>query len=189
MDPQGNLSGPATIAFFTISRGTPAHRAQSRCLCRFHSADTAGVVTMLATLDRTPRKNHIPNRPDEIGHKGTEWMMRNRRAGESPLAHLKGPNVRTDRRHDRTAFEIEEVQRLLAKPPDLSLPTRESQKANRNGRKRNCLGGSPGGFRRSDTDRYGLAWINCPCGRYRRPRFHSQRWDSNPQPPVYKTAD
>jgi integrase len=42
------------------------------------------------------------------------WMVQNRRASESPLAHLKKLNVKTDRRHDRTAFEVEEVQRLLA---------------------------------------------------------------------------
>ena len=42
------------------------------------------------------------------------WMVQNRRACESPLAHLKQLNVKVDRRHDRTAFEVEEVQRLLA---------------------------------------------------------------------------
>jgi len=42
------------------------------------------------------------------------WMVLNRRAGESPLAHLQQMNVKVDRRHDRTAFEVEEVQRLLA---------------------------------------------------------------------------
>jgi len=42
------------------------------------------------------------------------WMVQNRRAAESPVAHLKDLNVNVDRRHDRTAFEVEEVQRLLA---------------------------------------------------------------------------
>ncbi len=42
------------------------------------------------------------------------WMVQNRRATESPLAHLKRLNVKVDRRHDRTAFEVEEVRRLLA---------------------------------------------------------------------------
>jgi integrase len=42
------------------------------------------------------------------------WMVQNRRAAESPLAHLKRLNVKVDRRHDRVTFEVEEVQRLLA---------------------------------------------------------------------------
>ncbi len=42
------------------------------------------------------------------------WMVQNRRASESPLAHLKRMNVKVDRRHDRTAFEVDEVRRLLA---------------------------------------------------------------------------
>lgn len=41
------------------------------------------------------------------------WMVQNRRATESPLAHLKGLNVRTDRRHDRRALEPDEMRRLL----------------------------------------------------------------------------
>ncbi len=40
-------------------------------------------------------------------------MVQNRRASESPLAYLKRMNVKVDRRHDRTAFEVDEVQRLL----------------------------------------------------------------------------
>ena len=41
------------------------------------------------------------------------WMIENRRALESPVAHLKALNVRTDRRHDRTYLEVEEMRRLL----------------------------------------------------------------------------
>ena len=42
------------------------------------------------------------------------WMVQNRRASESPVAHLKPLNVRTDRRHDRIPLEVDEVRRLLA---------------------------------------------------------------------------
>jgi len=42
------------------------------------------------------------------------WMVQDRRAPESPLSHLKGMNVRTDRRHDRVSFEVDEIRRLLA---------------------------------------------------------------------------
>jgi len=42
-----------------------------------------------------------------------KWAVTDRRAAESPIASLKGQNVRTDRRHDRRALTIEEVERLL----------------------------------------------------------------------------
>lgn len=41
------------------------------------------------------------------------WMVLDQRAPESPVAHLKGLNVKTDRRHDRRALEVDEVKRLL----------------------------------------------------------------------------
>ena len=41
------------------------------------------------------------------------WMVKDRRASESPVAHLDGLNVRTDRRHDRRALSVEELRRLL----------------------------------------------------------------------------
>jgi len=41
------------------------------------------------------------------------WMVQERRASESPLTHMRGLNVRTDRRHDRRALSVEEMQCLL----------------------------------------------------------------------------
>jgi len=41
------------------------------------------------------------------------WMVQDRRASESPLEHLRGLNVKVDRRHDRRAFELNELKRLL----------------------------------------------------------------------------
>ncbi len=41
------------------------------------------------------------------------WMVADGRAGESPVAHLKALNVRTDRRHDRRALTADELQRLV----------------------------------------------------------------------------
>jgi len=41
------------------------------------------------------------------------WMVQDRRASESPVQHLKGLNVRTDRRHDRRALTADEIRRLL----------------------------------------------------------------------------
>jgi len=42
-----------------------------------------------------------------------KWMVQDQRASESPLEHLKGLNVHTDRRHDRRTLEPDEVRRLL----------------------------------------------------------------------------
>ncbi len=42
-----------------------------------------------------------------------KWLVEERCASESPVAHLKGLNVRTDRRHDRRALGLGEVNRLL----------------------------------------------------------------------------
>jgi len=42
------------------------------------------------------------------------WMVLNRRASESPVAHLTGLNVKTDRRHDHVQLEVDEVRKLLA---------------------------------------------------------------------------
>ena len=42
------------------------------------------------------------------------WMIKDRRASESPVAHLEGLNVKTDRRRDRRALSVEELRKLLA---------------------------------------------------------------------------
>lgn len=42
-----------------------------------------------------------------------KWMHRDRRAAESPVAHLSGLNVRVDRRHDRRPLTVEEMIWLL----------------------------------------------------------------------------
>jgi integrase len=49
------------------------------------------------------------------------WMVRDGRASESPLVHLQGLNVKTDRRHDRRALSPDEMRWLLdvtAKAPE-----------------------------------------------------------------------
>jgi len=43
------------------------------------------------------------------------WMVKDGRAGESPVAYLDGLNARTDVRHDRRALTVDEVRRLLTK--------------------------------------------------------------------------
>lgn len=41
------------------------------------------------------------------------WMVKDGRATESPVAHLDGLNVKTDRRHDRRALSVEELRWLI----------------------------------------------------------------------------
>jgi len=41
------------------------------------------------------------------------WCVRDGRAADSPLSHLRGGNVRTDRRHDRRALTDPELRKLL----------------------------------------------------------------------------
>jgi len=41
------------------------------------------------------------------------WMVKDGRAIKSPVDHLQGLNVRTDRRHDRRALSVDELRRLL----------------------------------------------------------------------------
>jgi len=51
-----------------------------------------------------------------------KWMVREGLASASPLEHLQGLNVQTDRRHDRRALTVAEVRRLItktAKEPEL----------------------------------------------------------------------
>jgi len=43
-----------------------------------------------------------------------KWMVREGRASQSPVEHLQGQNVETDRRHDRRALNDDEARWLLA---------------------------------------------------------------------------
>ena len=58
----------------------------------------------------------------------TRWCVRERRASENPIAHLKGLNVRLDRKHDRRALTVDESRRLL--------------EAARNGKRDFCMTGT-----------------------------------------------
>ncbi len=41
------------------------------------------------------------------------WMVKDRRAADNPFAYLEPLNVKLDRRHDRRAFTVDELRRLL----------------------------------------------------------------------------
>ncbi len=46
------------------------------------------------------------------------WLVRERRASDNPIAHVSALNPETDRRHKRRALETEELPRLLNVPRD-----------------------------------------------------------------------
>src|SRR5262249_12177537 len=41
------------------------------------------------------------------------WLVQDRRMADNPLAHLAGGNVRLDRRHDRRALTLNELQSIF----------------------------------------------------------------------------
>jgi integrase len=41
------------------------------------------------------------------------WLVKDRRMGDNPMAHLSGGNVKVDRRHDRRELAADELRRLL----------------------------------------------------------------------------
>lgn len=53
--------------------------------------------------------NHYLRRITQFGR----WMVKDRRAADSPLVCLKLMNAQTDRRHDRRAFTDDELHRLF----------------------------------------------------------------------------
>jgi integrase len=50
----------------------------------------------------------------QAGKQFCRWLVKDRRMGENPLAHLQGGNVKTDRRHDRRELMEEELRSLLS---------------------------------------------------------------------------
>ena len=73
------------------------------CLADLRKGDTskAGISAASANYHLTALKGFA------------RWMVRDGRATESPVAHLQGFNVKTDRRHDRRALSVAELRWLL----------------------------------------------------------------------------
>lgn len=94
------------------------HRA-TRVLtgCRFtHWSDLSpsSVTGWLAELGRTEGASvQTRNFYLQAIKQFCRWLVRDGRAAESPLVHLQGQNVKTDRRHDRRALAADELQRLI----------------------------------------------------------------------------
>jgi integrase len=96
------------------------------------------------------------------------WLVKDRRTGDNPLAHLEAGNARVDRRHDRRELEAEELRRLLT-------VTRASERSFRG------LAG---------PDRYALYATACGTG-FRASALGSltpERFDLNADPPTVTLA-
>jgi integrase len=52
------------------------------------------------------------------------WLVKNKRTGENPVAHLEPGNAAVDRRHDRRELEADELRRVLAGARDSRRPHR-----------------------------------------------------------------
>ena len=97
-----------------------ARRVVEGCGFRFYSDMNAGkVMAFLADLRADTKDRRGISAQTFNFYLGAvkqfcRWMVKDRRAAESPVAHLDGLNVRTDRRHDRRAFTVDELMRLLA---------------------------------------------------------------------------
>jgi site-specific recombinase XerC len=72
-------------------------------------------ATVEALLERLCRGASVETTNQYLSHLKAfcRWMVKDRRAGDNPLAHLAAGNVEVDRRHDRRELEAGELRRLL----------------------------------------------------------------------------
>src|SRR5262249_32654257 len=68
----------------------------------------------------TQPANYSPREATPLCH----WMVKARRMGDTPLAHLAGGNARLDRRHDRRALSADELRRVIQAARDSARPFR-----------------------------------------------------------------
>lgn len=109
-----SLIAKGTTTKHTKQTAARARRVMEGCGFEYWSGISASKVERyLAEL----RENGLCRQTSNFYLKAVKqfclWMVRDRRAVESVLTHLKGLNVRTDRRHDRRKLELDEVRRLL----------------------------------------------------------------------------
>ncbi len=73
-------------------------------------------ATVEALQDRFTRGTSVQTTNDYLSALKSfgRWLVKDRRMGENPFAHLEGGNARVDRRHDRRELEVEELRRVLA---------------------------------------------------------------------------
>jgi hypothetical protein len=72
-------------------------------------------ATVEALRDRLARGVSVQTTNDYLSALKSfgRWLVKDRRTGENPFAHLEGGNARVDRRHDRRELDAGELRRLL----------------------------------------------------------------------------
>ncbi len=77
-------------------------------------------ATAEALQDRLCRGVSVETTNQYLAHLKTffRWLVRDRRTGENPFAHLEAGNAQVDRRHDRRELTADEMRHLLAAARD-----------------------------------------------------------------------
>src|SRR5262245_36091755 len=77
-------------------------------------------ATVEALLDRLRQGASVATTNQYLTHLKAFclWLVKDRRMGESPVAHLEPGNADVDRRHDRRELDADELRRLLAAARD-----------------------------------------------------------------------
>ena len=107
---KGNTAKHAEMTF------TRAQTVIDRCGCVFwNDIEASKIERCLAELRAGEKGKSVQtsNFYLQAVKQFCRWMAQNRRASESPIAHMRRMNVKVDRRHDRVSFEVDEVRRLL----------------------------------------------------------------------------
>jgi hypothetical protein len=77
-------------------------------------------ATVAALLGKKGRGASVETSNQYLAHLKSffNWLVKDRRIGESPVAHLAPGNIDVDRRHDRRELGAGELRRLLLATPD-----------------------------------------------------------------------
>jgi integrase len=77
-------------------------------------------ATVEALQDRLARGVSVQTTNDYLSALKSfgRWLVKDRRLGDNPFAHLDGGNAKLDRRHDRRELEVDELRALLAAARD-----------------------------------------------------------------------
>jgi len=84
--------------------------------CKFEriaDISATAVQSYLADMRDKGRSIQTSNHYLRAAKQFTRWLHRDRRTGDDPLYHLSMGNVKLDRRHDRRALSVDEMQRLV----------------------------------------------------------------------------
>jgi integrase len=130
LPPLESGKGEFTLGELAAALGSRAHAVKG--LVRRHGLEARGngkarrfpPATLPALRERLARGASVQtvNFYLQAVKQFCRWLLKDRRMGDNPLAHLQGGNVKTDRRHDRRELDAEELRRLLPAARDSDRP-------------------------------------------------------------------